>query len=111
VSDVIEILKAKREILREIRAKEDLVSGAREWWKRSRRALPAASCHQLVPLLDKISRKIETILSLESECRLLLDRLLAWGSSTPELNAQPPAIAATMAYERAIANARKGKAS
>jgi hypothetical protein len=109
ISDVIAVMKAKREILREIRAREEQVAGAREWWKRSRRTLPDASCRELVPLLDAISRKIERILALESECRQRLDRLIAWGASAPELEVPVPAARATMAYERAIANSRRGR--
>ena len=66
MAEVIEILKRKREILNDVRERESSVASTREWWKKSRQALPAASCRELVVTLDSISRKIERILELES---------------------------------------------
>lgn len=96
---VNEILESKREILREIRDEEARVTGDREWWKKARRSLPSERCRELLSLLDAISRKIERTLSLEAECRLLLERAVAWGRS----GADAPAAASRQAartYER-----------
>lgn len=97
---VNEILESKREILREIRDEEARVTGDREWWKKARRSLPSERCRELLSLLDAISRKIERTLSLEAECRLLLERAVAWGRSDAGGPAPAAARQAARAYER-----------
>ena len=100
VPEVIEILRRKREQLRAIRAEEESVSGAREWWKRTRRSLPSGVGRELLSLLDAISRKLERTLALETECRTLLDRALAWGTSPAEPSHQAASGVAAAAYGR-----------
>jgi len=77
IQRVNEILEKKRGLLREIRAEEARVTGAREWWKKARQSVPPEHCRELLSLLDAISRKVERTFSLEAECRTLLECAVA----------------------------------
>lgn len=79
IADVNAVLARKKELLAEIREEEERVKGAREWWKKVRRTLPAEAGRDLLSLLDAISRAVERLLALEAECRRLLQRRAAWG--------------------------------
>lgn len=98
------ILREKKTILREIRAEEERVTGEREWWKKSRRSLPPASCRDLLSLLDAISRTIESTVALEAECRALLQDALRPAAAGPRLAASPGVAA--LAYARSGAAER-----
>lgn len=100
VAEVNEVLRAKRDILREIRAEEERVTGAREWWKKARRSLPPGSGRELLSLLDAISRTIEGTVALEAECRALLEGTLLWGGAPPATRGSGAALAAAAAYGR-----------
>lgn len=102
IADVNEVLRAKRDILREIRAEEERVTGAREWWKKARRSLPPGSGRELLSLLDAISRTIEDAVALEAECRALLEGTLAWGAPPPGSPGSGAAVAAAAAYGRGL---------
>ncbi len=78
IPDVNEILARKRLLLREVREEEERVTGAREWWKRSKRTLPAEECRELLSLLDAIGRTLEETLGHEEECRTLLRERTLW---------------------------------
>ncbi|MCA9751683.1 MAG: hypothetical protein KC591_05790 [Gemmatimonadetes bacterium] len=79
IAGVNRLLQEKKKLLAEIRAEEERVTGAREWWKKVRRNLPPRDGRDLLSLLDAISASVETSLGLESECRELLTRAAAWG--------------------------------
>ncbi|MBZ0267333.1 hypothetical protein K8I85_04210 [bacterium] len=81
IAEVNALLARKKELLAEIRDEEERVKGAREWWKKVRRTLPAEAGRDLLSLLDAISRAVERLLALEAECRRLLQRRAAWGGS------------------------------
>jgi len=72
VRDMNSILANKWKLYREIREEEERVTGAREWWKSSRQALPAEECRELLSLLDAIGRTLESAIDHEEECRLWL---------------------------------------
>jgi chromosome segregation ATPase len=107
IAEVNALLERKRATLARIRDEEERVKGAREWWKKARRSLPAEAGSELLALLDEISRTVERLLALESECRRLLERRTAWGPA-PE-----PSVAGTGSVARAAygkATAVEGKA-
>jgi hypothetical protein len=97
IAKVNALLREKKSILREIRAEEERVTGEREWWKKSRRSLPPASCRDLLSLLDAISRAIESTVALEADCRALLQDALR-PAAVPRLTAGPRTAA--LAYSR-----------
>jgi len=80
VAKVNAILREKKAVLRGIRTTEENVTGEREWWKKSRRSLPTASCRDLLLLLDAISRTVDSTVTLEADCRAL--RLGALGAGS-----------------------------
>jgi hypothetical protein len=98
IAKVNAILREKKSVLRGIRAEEERVTGEREWWKKSRRSLPPASCRDLLSLLDAISRTIESAVALEAECRALLQDAVRPAGAAPRLAASPRAAA--LAYAR-----------
>ena len=99
IDRVNDMLRRKRDLLRDVRAEEERVTGEREWWKKARRSLPAASGRALLSLLDAISRRVESTLELEAECRSLLETAVSWGR--PRTGASPGAgTAAALAYSR-----------
>jgi hypothetical protein len=98
-ADVNPLLRQKRDLLAEIRREETRMSEDREWWKRTRRALPTASCGELLAMLDAITRIIERIVSLEEECRGLLQRSLERGRF-PVSSGAARGAAAALAYAR-----------
>ncbi|NNE44636.1 MAG: hypothetical protein HKN12_10535 [Gemmatimonadetes bacterium] len=106
LAEVNELLRTKRERLREIRVEEERVTGEREWWKKSRRSLPPRDCRELLSLLDSISRTIERTVSGEAECRSRLEQAVAWGADSPLRPAANPKAAAS-AYARG--NHRSGE--
>ena len=103
LDEVNAILREKKSVLAEIRHEEDQVTVAREWWKKARRTVPPAACRDLLALLDEISKRIEAILALESECRALLERTVAWGGAS--LGPGAPNAAGAAAYARGAAPA------
>lgn len=107
IAGVNTILHEKKRLLVEIRAEEERVTGAREWWKKVRRSLPPRDGQDLLSLLDAISRCVETSLALEGECRELLTRSAAWGR--PPVTAEPARAAgvnAAAAYARTAGGER-----
>jgi hypothetical protein len=69
VRDLNSMVAHKWKLYREIREEEERVTGAREWWKRSRQALPAEECRELLSLLDAIGKTLEAAIDHEEECR------------------------------------------
>ncbi len=78
IPDVNDLLAKKKLLFREVREEEERVTGAREWWKRSKRTLPAEECRELLSLLDAIGRTLEETLGHEEECRTLLRERTMW---------------------------------
>ncbi|GJM44906.1 MAG: hypothetical protein DHS20C21_17480 [Gemmatimonadota bacterium] len=98
---VNEVLARKKAVLAEIRDEEERVKGAREWWKKVRRTLPPGAGRDLLSLLDAISRAVERLLALESECRRLLEQKTAWGrNQQPVPSAAGARFGANAAYGR-----------
>lgn len=83
IPDVNELLARKKLLLREVREEEERVTGAREWWKRSKRTLPAEECRELLSLLDAIGRTLEETLEHEETCRTLLRERTLWRGRRP----------------------------
>jgi len=101
IREVNEVLAHKKQLLAEIRDEEARVKGAREWWKKVRRTLPAEAGRDLLSLLDAISRSVERLLALESECRRLLEQRTAWGmQDQPAPSAAGLRVGASAAYGR-----------
>lgn len=99
---VNDVLSRKKVVLAEIREEEARVKGAREWWKKVRRTLPAGAGRDLLSLLDAISRSVERLLALEAECRRLLEQKTAWGrKDQPTPSPAGARIGANAAYGRA----------
>ena len=104
IGGVNTILHEKKRLLAEIRAEEERVTGAREWWKKVRRSLPPRDGKDLLSLLDAISRCVEMSLALEGECRELLTRTAAWGAPRVQVgsaSARAAGASAAAAYSRA----------
>ncbi len=96
---VTELLRTKQERLARVRDEEERVKGAREWWKKVRRTLPAGAGRDLLSLLDAISRSVERSLELEAECRSLLQHRTQWGrSGGPEPSLAGARAGAARAY-------------
>ncbi len=100
IEEVNRILRRKNDILGEIRVGEEKVMGDREWWKKIRRTLAPERGQELLSLLDAISRRMERILALESECRELLTQATAWGGGRTPVQRADPTLAAAAAYGR-----------
>ncbi len=100
IEEVNRILRRKNDILGEIRVGEEKVMGDREWWKKIRRTLAPERGQELLSLLDAISRRMERILALESECRELLTQATAWGGGRTPVRRADPTLAAAAAYGR-----------
>jgi hypothetical protein len=109
IGGVNTILHEKKRLLAEIRAEEERVTGAREWWKKVRRSLPPRDGQDLLSLLDAISRCVETSLALEGECRDLLTRTTAWGAppvAPGHVATRAAGVNAAAAYARAAGGDR-----
>lgn len=102
IAGVNAILGRKRIVLAEIREEEEKVKSAREWWKKARRALPADAGRELLSLLDGISRAVERLLAIESECHRLLERRTAWGNGEV---AEPSLVGARLGAQAAYGQA------
>jgi hypothetical protein len=100
IADVNALLARKKELLAEIRDEEERVKGARDWWKKVRRTLPAEAGRDLLSLLDAISRAVERLMAQEAECRRLLQRRTGWGQGV-EPSAAGVQRCAQAAYGRA----------
>lgn len=100
IADVNALLHRKKELLAEIRNEEERVKGARDWWKKVRRTLPAEAGRDLLSLLDAISRAVERLMAQEAECRRLLQRRTGWGQGV-EPSAAGVRRCAQAAYGRA----------
>lgn len=102
------LLGKKKLLLQDVREEEERVTGTREWWKRTRRTLPAEECRELLSLLDAIGRTLESTLDREEECRTLLRDRAVWKS--PQIAGSAPIAAdaptAHAAYRVASTSAR-----
>ncbi|HET9887077.1 MAG TPA: hypothetical protein VFR10_06150 [bacterium] len=114
VREVNATLVQKKALMQEIREEEERVSGAREWWKRTRQTLPAEDCRELLSLLDAIGKTLEDTMEHEEECRVLLRERSVWrprragvaGGGTPAVAALPSAHAAYRAQAAAQGESR-----
>ncbi len=101
------VLGRKRMLLQEIREEEERVTGAREWWKRTRRSLPAQECRELLSLLDAIGKTLEETIEREEECRTLLRDRTAWRGAPAISRPAAPGTAVRAAYRAATLAAER----
>jgi hypothetical protein len=109
VREVNTTLVQKKALMQEIREEEERVSGAREWWKRTRQTLPAEDCRELLSLLDAIGKTLEDAMEHEEECRVLLRERAVWRprrAATAAGQAAAPALSSAHAAYRAQAATR-----
>ena len=83
LGEVRAVLEEKRTLIDSIRMEEARVAEAKSWWSRVRGELPAHQTRELLDLLDTVSRRIETALALESDCRALLSGAAGFRVVTP----------------------------
>jgi len=96
MSLVNDVLREKKRLLTEIGSEDASVAALRTWWMGARSSLAPSACEELLSLFDRISRKVESTLALESECRQLLQGAVSWKSRP----AQPKSPSAALAYAR-----------